>query len=241
MRQQDFAALQLLAGLNRADREKMLLSADRFLRSTIPEGLTPGTRSSLLARYGLFGIRLAVVLIPNGFDEPTPLAHELARRSGLDSLLDLLGRQFQARAEVLKARTALVGVESLLRTSPRPGTEHLAATLERLHSNAHEFRELRLLATLRTAGVQLSPELATEAEGLVGGWGAASHARLGMDPGATLDQLVDEARRYLLRWRAVAENPLTDRSALDACRVVIRSCEGLLAEFSARGRHRQPV
>ncbi|WP_258803272.1 dynamin family protein [Pseudarthrobacter sp. NS4] len=241
MRQQDFAALQLLAGLNRADREKMLLSADRFLRSTIPEGLTSGTRSSLLARYGLFGIRLAVVLIPNGFDEPTPLAHELVRRSGLDSLLDLLGRQFQARAEVLKARTALVGVESLLRTSPRPGTGHLAATLERLHANAHEFRELRLLAMLRTAGVPLSPELGMEAEGLVGGWGAASHVRLGMDQGATLDELADEARRYLLRWRAVAENPLTDRSALDACRVVIRSCEGLLAEFSARGRQRQPV
>ncbi|TLM72854.1 dynamin family protein [Pseudarthrobacter sp. NamB4] len=236
MRQQDFEALQLLAGMARGDREKALLSADRFIRSTGPEGLTAEVKAALLARYGLFGIRLAVVLIPNGFSEPTPLAHELARRSGLDPLLDLLGRQFQARAEALKARTALVGVESLLRTSPRPGTEHLAASLERLQANAHEFRELRLLATLRTRGVPLSPELAAEAEALIGGRGAAAHMRLGLETDASSNEIADEARRCLLRWRALAENPLTDRAALDACRVVIRSCEGLVAESFARQR-----
>ncbi|PNI09372.1 GTP-binding protein [Arthrobacter sp. AFG7.2] len=242
MSQQDFAALQLLAGLDRGSREKALLSADRFLRAAEPEGLTAETRATLLARYGLFGIRLAVVLIPNGFNEPTPLAHELARRSGLDPLLDLLDRQFQARAGALRARTALVGVETLLRTVPRQGTGPLAAALERLQANAHEFRELRLLAALRTTGVPLSSELAAEAEVLVGGRGAAPHVRLGLDAHATRTELADEARRYLLRWRAVAENPLTDRSALDACRVVVRSCEGVLADvFSRDQRQRQPA
>lgn len=239
MRQQEFAALQLLAGLDRGDRDKALLSADRFLRSTIPEGLTADARASLLSRYGLFGVRLALVLIPNGLNEPTPLAHELARRSGLDPLLDLLGRQFQARAGALKARTVLAGVESLLRASPRPGTEHLAAGLERLQANAHDFRELRLLAALRTTGVPLSPELAAEAEGLIGGRGAAAHARLGLGADTTPGEMAAEARRCLLRWRSVAENPLTDRPALDACRVVIRSCEGVLAESLARQHQRQ--
>jgi hypothetical protein len=89
--------------------------------------------------------------------------------------------------------------------------------------------------------VPLSPELAAEAEGLLGGWGAASHVRLGLDADSTPDELADEARRRLVRWRAVAENPLTDRLALDACRVVLRSCEGVLAESSARRRHRQPA
>ncbi|MFF1252860.1 dynamin family protein [Pseudarthrobacter sp. NPDC058329] len=230
LRQSDFEALQLLAGMERAAREKLLLSADRFLRSAGPEGLTTAARAFLLERFGLFGIRLAVVLLRNGFAEPTPLAHELARRSGLDPLMEMLGRQFQARAGALKARTALVGVETLLRTTPREGTGHLAAALERLQVNAHEFRELRLLAVLRTTGVPLDPELANEAEGLIGGWGASSHVRLGLDADAGAEQLGTEARRYLERWRAVAENPLTDRSALDACRVVIRSCEGVVAQ-----------
>jgi hypothetical protein len=230
MRQPDFEALQVLAGMERADRERMLLSADRFLRpSSGPEGLTTAARAALLERYGLFGIRLAVVLIRNGFAEPTPLAHELARRSGLHPLLDLLGRQFQARAEALKARTALVGVEALLRSSPREGTSRLAAALERLQANAHEFRELRLLASLRTTGTSLPPDLAAEAEGLIGGWGAAAHVRLGLEADARPEQLAAGARLCLERWRAVAENPLTARSAQEACRVVIRSCEGIVA------------
>jgi hypothetical protein len=238
LRQQDFASLQLLAGLDRAAREKMMLSADRFLRGSEPERLTPEARASLLARFGLFGIRLAVVLIRNGFNEPTPLAHELARRSGLDPLLELLERQFQARAGALKARTALVGVEALLRSSPHEGTEELSGSLERLQANAHEFRELRLLAILRTTGVPLKPDLAADAERLVGGLGPATHVRLGLEAAATPDELSDEARRCLLRWRALAENPLTERSAIDACRVVIRSCEGVLAESSALQRQR---
>jgi hypothetical protein len=239
LRQPDFEALQLLATLDRAARERMLLSADRFRRSGEPVALTEEARSSLLERYGLFGIRLAVVLIRNGYPEPTPLAHELARRSGLDPLLEVLDRQFQARAEALKARTVLVAVGNLLDTRPREGTQELAASLERVQANAHEFRELRLLAALRTAGVDLAPELAAEAERLIGGRGAAASLRLGMAPDSGPDVLAAEARRCLARWRRVAESPLTARSAVETCRVVIRSCEGVLADFAARDAQAQ--
>ena len=238
LRQADFEALSMLAGLDRTARERMLLSADRFRRSPEPEGLTEAVRTALLERYGLFGIRLSSVLIRNGFTEATPLAHELARRSGLDPLLDVLDRQFQARSEALKARTALAAVEDLLASRPREGTEHLAAALERLQANAHEFRELQLLAVLRTTGMDLPPELAVEAERLIGGSGAASWVRLGLDSASGPEVLAAEARRYLARWRGVSESPLTGRPAAEACRVVIRSCEGVVAECS--GRHPQP-
>lgn len=233
MRQADFESLRLLSGMDRSERERLLLSADRFIRGSVPEGLSAEARASLLERYGLFGIRLGVVLIRSGFTEPTPLAHELARRSGLDPLLDLVARQFQARAEALKARTALVGVESLLRSMPREGTGRLAVGLERLQANAHEFRELRLLATIRTTGISLSNELAEEAERLIGGWGAAPGIRVGLALETPPEEILAEARSYLKRWRTIAENPLTERAALEACRVVTRSCEGIVAEFSA--------
>lgn len=229
MRQSDFESLALLAGMDRKTREKLLLSADRFLRPGIPEEPGAEARASLLARFGLFGIRLGVVLIRAGFTDPTPLAHELARRSGLDPLLSMVASQFHARADALKARTALVGVEALLRTSPREGSGHLGEALERIQANAHEFRELRLLATLRTTGTTLSGELADEAERLIGGAGMAAHLRLGLEPEASPEEVAAAARQLLHRWRRVAENPLTDRSGLDVCRVVVRSCEGVLA------------
>lgn len=233
MRQSDFESLRLLSGMDRSARERMLLSADRFLRSTIPEGLGAEARASLLERFGVFGIRLGVALIRGGFTEPTPLAHELARRSGLDPLLHLVALQFQARADALKARTALVGVENLLRNQPREGSERLAASLERLQANAHEFRELRLLAEIRTTGIPLGNELAAEAERLVGGWGASPAVRMGLGSDAPPEEVLAEARTSLNRWRAVSENPLTDRSAMAACRVVMRSCEGVVADLAA--------
>ncbi|MEW1806649.1 dynamin family protein [Pseudarthrobacter sp. NPDC080039] len=241
LRQPDFQALQSLAAMDRTARERLMLSADRFRRSTEPEGLTEEARASLLERYGLFGIRLAAVLIRNGFGEPTPLAHELARRSGLDSLLEVVNRQFQARAEALKARTALVAVADLLESRPRQGTEHLAASLERLQASAHEFRELRLLAALRTTGGELPPNLAAAAEQLLGGGGPDPCTRLGLVAGSGLEEVAAEARRRLVQWRAVAESPLTARAAVEACRVVIRSCEGILADCSGRDRQRQPA
>jgi hypothetical protein len=239
MRQSDYESLALLAAMDRTNRERLMLSADRFLRASDPEGLTAEAREQLLERFGLFGIRLGVVLFRAGFTDPTPLAHELARRSGLDPLLSMLAGQFHARADALKARTALVGVETLLRNSPREGTGHLAAGLERLQINAHEFRELRLLATLRTTGVTLRHELAAEAERLVGGDGVAAHVRLGLPPEASPEDISAAAHQALHRWRLVAENPLTDRSALEVCRVVVRSCEGVLAESAGLHLHRQ--
>jgi hypothetical protein len=233
MRQTDYESLALLAGMDRSARERQLLSADRFLRADVPESLGPDARASLLERFGLFGIRLGVVLIRAGFTDPTPLARELARRSGLDPLLAMVAGQFHARADALKARTALVGVETLLRACPREGSGHLAAALERLQANAHEFRELHLLATLRTTGTSLNHDLAGEAERLIGGAGIATHLRLGLEPEASPEEISAAARQYLHRWRLAAENPLTDRSGLDVCRVVVRSCEGVLAESGA--------
>jgi hypothetical protein len=237
LRQSEFAALSELAGLERSERERMLLSADRFVRSGGPGRVSAEDRALLLERFGIFGIRLACAVLRGGVREPTALARELARRSGLDELLGTLSGQFQSRAAQLKARTALIGVEALLRSSPRPGAEKLAATLERLLAGAHEYRELRLLGVLHTSGVALAPALAADAERLIGGSGTTPARRLGLRSDAAAAELRAEAASQLGRWRAVAENPLTDRTSLDLCQTVIRSCEAMLADTA---RHPGP-
>ena len=172
--------------MDRAAREKLLLSADRFLRAGVPEGLGAEARASLLERYGLFGIRLGVVLIRDGFTDPTPLAHELARRSGLDPLLAMVGRQFQARADALKARTALVGVETLLRTSPR---ERAPDTWRRHWNGSRSMptssANCGCWPPCAPPGRPSTPNWQPKPRGLIGGAGAASHLRLGLEPDAT--------------------------------------------------------
>ncbi len=241
LRQGEFTALAELAGLDRDERERMLLSADRFVRSGGPGRVSAEERALLLERFGIFGIRLACAVLRGGVSEPTALARELARRSGLDELLRTLSGQFQARAAHLKARTALIGVEALLRSNPRPGAEQLAASLERVLASAHEYRELRLLGVLHTSGVALAPDLAADAERLIGGSGVAPAHRLGLRSDTPPVELRAEALTQLRRWHAVAENPLTDRAALDLCQTVIRSCEALLADTGRDPASRETV
>ncbi|MFW0772787.1 dynamin family protein [Paenarthrobacter nitroguajacolicus] len=239
MRQSDFEAMKLLAQLDRRHRERLMLSADLFVRAAEPEGLGQAAKASLVQRFGLFGIRLAVALIRGGIGNPTELAHELARRSGLGQLLDNIAYLFQTRAAALKARAAVVGLEALVRSTPKDVALLLEANLEKLQAGAHEFRELKLLATLRTEGISLTPGQSAEAERLVGGRGSTLPLRLDLNPEASPEQISEAARNCLNRWRLLAENPLTEPAALEACRVVLRSCEGMLAANSPFAR--QPV
>jgi hypothetical protein len=231
LRQAEFASLVRIAGLDRAERDQLLLSADRFVRSSTTAAGSVDARSALLDRFGLFGIRLAAVLILSGIADPTALARELSRRSGLDELVRLIGNQFRVRSSQLKARAALVGVETLLRQRPHAGTETLAASLERIRAGAHEFRELRLLAMARTAGFPLAPELTEEAMRLIGGDGTGVSERLGLPEGAPIDQVRSEALDKVLSWRARSENPFTNRAVADVCQTVVRSCEAIVAQL----------
>ncbi|MEX1078311.1 MAG: dynamin family protein [Homoserinimonas sp.] len=229
MQQAEFGILLELAELDKPERERMLMSADRFVRPTTHVAADDEARAALLRRFGLFGIRLATVLIGSGTTDPTELARELARRSGLHELQRLITGQFQVRAEHLKAYTALVAVETLVRERPRSGTDSLTASLERIRAGVHEFRELRLLAISRTSGLGLPRELGAEVERLIGGSGVEPADRLGLGDDAAADDVRAEALAALERWRSRAEHPLTDRAAAEVCRTVVRSCEALLA------------
>ncbi|MBV9161459.1 MAG: dynamin family protein [Pseudonocardiales bacterium] len=231
LRQAEFSALCELARESRSELDSLLLSADRFTAAETHPTLAAQTRSALVARFGLFGLRLATTLIRQGHREPAGLAEELVRRSGLDELRTVLATQFTERRDVLKARSALLLVDRTLREEPRPEAQPLAGEVERILAGAHEFRELRLLAELRAPDVALPPDARADAEQLLGGHGAATSNRLGLAPDADPAQLREAVIAALTRWQRRAESPLSDRATSDRARVVVRSCEGMLARL----------
>jgi hypothetical protein len=238
LRQDEFLALRALAGLDRATTEAMLLSADRFvtppaaLGEALPAEVDAGVRAALLARFGIFGVRTALVLLRQGTADAAALAAELVRRSGLDELREVLATQFTERRDVLKARSALLAVELVTRREPRASARGLATEIERVFASTHEFAELRLLAALRSRAVSLPTDPRAEAERLVGGQGSRTAVRLGLDPAADEGTCRTAATEALARWRRRASSPLSDRSTADACGVVVRSCEGMLASMA---------
>jgi hypothetical protein len=185
-----------------------------------------------LQRFGLFGIRLGTTLIRQGAGTPAALAGELVGRSGLSELERVLQTQFTERRDLLKARSALLAVDSVLRPGHRDGP--LVREIERILAGAHELTELRLLSALRSGTVGLPKNTAGEAERLLGDAGAAAAVRLGLPVDVSPADLELEAFAALERWQRHAVNPMLGRATADACRVVVRSCEGILAGLAAR-------
>jgi hypothetical protein len=66
---------------------------------------------------------------------------------------------------------------------------------------------------------------------LLGGDGGAAPARLGLDPGVGPAEVQAATLDAAARWQRRAESPMSSRSISDAARVVVRSCEGILASL----------
>jgi predicted ATPase len=234
-RDADFAALAGLASVAQNELAAMLLSADRLIAAEFAPTVSKEARTQVLDRFGLFGIRLATTLMRRGFDTMATLSAELVQRSGLADLRETISQLFADRREVLKARSALLGLEALLRADPQPNAQELFLDMQHILANAHEFRELRLLAALRTDRSGLPADLVEEAAQLAGGHGTGPVERLG---GATTqEELLEVAGGALEQWRYHAENPLATRSAQQAAQVVVRSCEGLIIDLAPTSRH----
>ena len=229
MRQAEFTALATLAKAEASETEPLLLSADRFVRSTTTAPLDAEVRAALLDRFGLFGVRLGITLVRRGIADPGALSAELVKRSGLDELRGVLTSQFTERRDLLKSRSALLALELVLHREPIPASLPLAREVERITAGAHEFTELRLLTALRTRVVTLPKDLRSDAERLLGGDGSAPAVRLGLDPASDPAQLREAALAALAGWQRRAESPLSDRAQVSTARTLVRTCEGLLA------------
>jgi hypothetical protein len=231
--------LRTIAELSPPAAEAMLLTADRFGDPAASgSDLAAAQREALLARFGLIGVRLAAAMLrrkvaTNGTD----LARELAERSGIGQLREVLGSLFYERRDVLKSRSALLALDTLTRTHPQPGGEAVAAAVEELISSAHPFRELRVLSAIRAGWVSGKPEVMADLERVIGGGGSAAHLRLQLPAGAGAAELSAAAATALDRWQRRAEHPLTTHELAMAARVAIRSCEGMLANIDGKAHN----
>jgi predicted GTPase len=232
LRQDEYTVLEKIAHTTDLDLDTLLLSADRFVNTEAHVGVTDLERAALLDRFGLFGIRLAITVINDGATSATALADELERRSGLPRLRDLLLTQFAERRDVLKGRAGLVTVESVARSAPVHGSDELIAAVERITAGAHELEELRVVNLLRAGAVEMKPDDLADAERLLGAGGPAPATRLGLPDTADDTEIRAAAAEQLTRWQRRAESPLASRDVTEAARILVRSCEAILADLS---------
>ncbi|MEU6562304.1 dynamin family protein [Nocardia nova] len=232
LRQREFDAFETLAGVPVDELSTALLSADRFAHPGVPLPVAPELRAHLAARFGLFGIRMAVTLIRLGVRDSPTLAAELTQRSGVDELRSVLDVQFAQRADQLKAHSALTAVARIVAAHPGTRADELSPPIHRLLADVHGFAELRLLGRLRTDELPLPPDDLAELHRLIGGSGIAAHLRLGLPATAAPDIVRARAAAAVHKWRARARHPLADQLTANACLTAARSAEGVVASTS---------
>lgn len=233
LREEEFRLLARLAELPAERVGDLLLTADRFGGDAPDVSVLPLERRHLLERLGLFGVRLAVrVVREEGVDSALALSRLLVGTSGLEQLRVVLAAQFAERSRLLKARSALASVRSVLHGGGCSEPAALAAGAEEITASAHEFTEVRLLDDARAGLIDVPERYRAEFERVLGASGHSAPARLDLPMDADADGLRDGAAEALGRWRRIAESPLTERRFTLAARGVVRTCEGILAMLS---------
>jgi dynamin family protein len=160
----DADALRQLAGLDDATWETMLMSADIFVswECDVPVG----TRTRLLEKLDLYGIRSAV----NTLRADTELTAGALRRrlldaSGLAKVRSRLDAVFRARADGIKAAAALASVTALAHASGDAGERqrvHDAIEVLLAKPEAHQLRLLEALTLVTSGAVNMPEDLAEE-------------------------------------------------------------------------------
>lgn len=232
LRQPEFAAFEALATVPAEDLGVALLSADRFARADIALPVAPELRAQLADRFGLFGIRMATMLIRLDVRDSASLAAELAARSGIDELRSVLEVQFGQRAEELKAHSALSTLDRILVAYSGTEADRLRPRVRARLADVHGFTELRLLGRLRTDELPLPAPVLADLHRILGGAGVAAHLRLGLPADVDLETVRATAFSAVRTWRTRAAHPLADQATATACRAAARSAEGILAELS---------
>ncbi|MGW1678758.1 dynamin family protein [Saccharopolyspora sp. NPDC002376] len=197
----DAEALRELAKLDEATRETLLMSADLF--TSWECDVPAGTRSRLLERMDLYGIRCALETIDA---EPEITAGSLRRRlldsSGLASVLNRLDTVFRARADGIKAAAGLASVTALSHTSGDPGErQRVRDAIEVLLAKpeAHQLRVLEALTLVAAGAVSMPTDLAEEVMRV----GSSNDAgeQLGL-AGRPRNELTDYALERANWWRS---------------------------------------
>ena len=160
--------------------------------------------------------------------------------SGIEQLRAVLRAQFAARAEALKARSALAVVQAALHEDAAANTERLRAEVERIESSAHVFAEMRLLDALRSGLLPFGSDDTEEAERLLGASGQDTAVRLALQADADVDVQRAALWSAIERWQQRAESPMASREEAEASRIVLRSCEGMLADLPQPAATSQP-
>lgn len=224
LREEEATQLRTVASLDAEALEPMLLSAGQFLEVDASD-LTVETRTALLDRLGMFGVRLSVQAIHDGATTASALAPILIAASGLADLREIIDRHFLPRARILQSRTALAALRHIAEeiAAEQPAlADRIHHSAERIEATSIEFAQMRAAHLVTSQAVKLSPGDEHALELLLAP--GPPHERLGVDP---MDDLAASSIAAIERWRGKANDTLAGPTRLEIFQVAARCAENI--------------
>ncbi|WP_420128110.1 dynamin family protein [Longimicrobium sp.] len=234
-----FAMLQRLAEVSERRLASLLGSPDRFCGREYEDVPLPAeARQELWDQLDPFGCWRACALIRDGaVSSLNELRTALLTESGVPAVHQLVLSHFGNRSLIIKLNSAVQRVASVCHVekqrplgSERRIVEEVAADVERLARQEHEFLEQEVLRGHYQGRLELEEEEVQQLLQVTGEQGRSLQARLGLLPGdpVYLDEMLFLARERLRRWQALANDFLAGRETVRAAEVVARSYERVL-------------
>ncbi len=232
MVESEAAALRVLAATPDDVLDRMLLSADE-LCDVHASDLTVDLRRQLLARLGMFGIRVAVDEVRRGANTAAQLGPRLVEHSGLGDLRRVIDEHFLPRARILQARSALAAIRGLSR-AVAAYEPHLASRIDRdaeqLEASAVEFGQLRAAHLVASGIVQVADDERIDLQRLL--LAGQTPRALGLDAAAGNETVRAAALASVERWRSRAQDPFADPRLIEVAETAARTGESLYAAAS---------
>jgi len=243
----DVAGLESLAKAPPDVLARRLRYAERFATRDYPDLPVPAAeREPLLRKLGQYGIWVAAEAVRAGTSDPDALRAALLDRSGLPRLNGLVLSHFGNRATVIKSAGAVNRSRAACRQALRDlsgiDADAVAAAsgrLEEFEVREHDVVELGLLRALYRDPnrLGLTPDEAAELLTVTGEDGPSCGRRLGLDPCACPDEMLEAATARLRYWRRREGGfGLSSRTA-HAVRTVVRSYERIAYHVREAKRH----
>jgi Dynamin family len=229
LREDEVANLRTLAATDPAMLDRMLLSTEEFL-DVSASGLTVELRRELLARLGIYGVRVSLHELANGATTAAALGPKLVARSGLGELRTILSEHFLPRSRILKARSAVQALRALattMRSTSPDAALRLDREVEAVEAGAVEFARLRSAHLVSTGEARVAERERGELERLL--LAATPAAAVGLGPDAAPDDIKRKALEGVARWRDRAADPLADPAVVEVFETAARSCESIYA------------
>ena len=245
LRQTEHTALAALArAAARRAGGRSCCSVDRFLRAGRDGDVTAEVRQRLLARFGLFGIRLSTSLIRQGADTPGRARDRAGRpqraaRAAAGAAHAVHRAPRRAQGPVRAAGGGRGAAHRRRRGPPGPRWPGRSSGSSRARTSSPSCG-----CSARCAAARSTLPSRRRRRGRAA---AGRRRRVRRRPGwacppdAPPDELRQAAYAALERWQRHTVNPMLGRATADACRAVVRSCEGILAGLRTADLAAKPV